>query len=207
MCSNPYHNSLNEAKAACQQLGWPSRGQIANYNILPTPHVAIDMFSNTQMLIHSIIMHYTLMVMAFWMALLALVLNKISLIAITLNMEIINVGIMQVYAVQVILACAYTLRDCFYTTKFLWCIVSQLQHVCLALFFALLVPQPCNETGAIRLTHQDILMYSSRYYSIRGRLEVCSGDQWGSVCYSDETTNDVATVACRQLNHVARGKN
>lgn len=74
-----------------------------------------------------------------------------------------------------------------------------------ALFFAPLVPQPCNETGAIQLTHEDILTFSS-YYSIRGRLEVCSGGQWGSVCYSDKTTNDVATVACRQLNHVARGK-
>ena len=67
---------------------------------------------------------------------------------------------------------------------------------------ALLVPQPCNETGAIRLTHQDTLMF---YYPISGRLEVCSGGQWGSVCYSDKTTDDVAAVACRQLNHVASG--
>ena len=30
VCSNPYHDYMNEAKAACRQLGWPSRGQIAD---------------------------------------------------------------------------------------------------------------------------------------------------------------------------------
>ena len=85
--------------------------------------------------------------------------------------------------------------------------MSVLYYLCT--FFALLVPQPCNEleTGAIRLTHGDTLDRFSSYYSMRGRLEVCFGGQWGSVCYSYESRIGIATVACRQLNHTTSGKN
>ena len=60
-----------------------------------------------------------------------------------------------------------------------------------------IVAQPCNETNAIRLT-----------YTIHtfGRLEVCSGGYWETVC-SLGTTSATSTVACRQLNHAAVGKN
>ena len=55
--------------------------------------------------------------------------------------------------------------------------------------------EPCNKMGAIRLTHGA---------SNTGRLEVCSGGNWGSVC-GFEAANDIAEVACRQLNHAAQG--
>ena len=66
------------------------------------------------------------------------------------------------------------------------------------LYFAFLsiVAQPCNETNATRLTYGTITI---------GRLEVCTGGYWGTVC-SLGTTNATATVACRQLNHAAVGK-
>ena len=37
-----------------------------------------------------------------------------------------------------------------------------------------------------------------------GRLEVCSGVTWGSVC-GNGASDSIATVACRQLNHTASG--
>ena len=37
-----------------------------------------------------------------------------------------------------------------------------------------------------------------------GRLEVCSGDKWGSVC-GKGANNAIAIVACRELNHAANG--
>ena len=63
---------------------------------------------------------------------------------------------------------------------------------------AYVVAQPCNETNAIRLT------YGTN--PTIGRLEVCSGGYWGTVC-STGTTSATATVACRQLNHAAVGEN
>ena len=59
----------------------------------------------------------------------------------------------------------------------------------------LLAIQLCNETGAIRLTHGTASL---------GRLEVCSGGHWGSVCI-EGATNATATVACAQLNHAPQG--
>ena len=83
-----------------------------------------------------------------------------------------------------------------------YAMLSCIIHYCA--LFALLVPEPCNETGAIRLTHGEVLFSDN---SVSGRLEVCSGGQWGSVCYSDETTNgNIGKVACRELNQTARGK-
>ena len=71
--------------------------------------------------------------------------------------------------------------------------------------FCRIVPEPCNETGAIRLTHGEVFFSS---YHTSGRLEVCFGGQWGSVCYSDETTNgNIGKVVCRQLNQTAQSKN
>ena len=57
---------------------------------------------------------------------------------------------------------------------------------------------PCSSsTDTIRLTQ-----YSS---DTIGRLEVCSGDKWGTVCGEGATLNTIATVACRELNHAAIG--
>ena len=55
---------------------------------------------------------------------------------------------------------------------------------------------PCNETNAIQLTLGTSVTI--------GRLEVCSGGYWKSVC-GVGTTNATATVACRQLNHGHQG--
>ena len=55
--------------------------------------------------------------------------------------------------------------------------------------------KPCNETNDIRLALGTLTL---------GRLEVCSGGYWKSVC-GIGTTNATATVACRQLDHVPRG--
>ena len=66
ICSNPYLNYLNEAKVACRQLGLPLRGQIF---IFYQHYIAIDTlcssdtFSTTQMFVHSIMMHFILMVL------------------------------------------------------------------------------------------------------------------------------------------------
>ena len=56
--------------------------------------------------------------------------------------------------------------------------------------------ESCSETDAIRLT---------RYLSDRiGRLEVCAGGLWGTVC-GNGATNALVKVACRQLNHATNG--
>ena len=60
----------------------------------------------------------------------------------------------------------------------------------------ILVIDPCNESDTIRLTH-----YAS---DTIGRLEMCSSGIWGTVC-GNGATDDVATVACRELNHATTG--
>lgn len=72
--------------------------------------------------------------------------------------------------------------------------------VSLVMYFV--VPQPCYEMDSIRLTNGDTV---SIHGNKTGRLEVCSGGQWGSVCNSNGTTNDVATVVCRQLYDTTKG--
>ena len=59
------------------------------------------------------------------------------------------------------------------------------------------VSESCSDTNDIRLTQ-----YTDDNL---GRLEVCSGGIWGSVC-GNGATNDIATVACRQLGHAAEGE-
>ena len=57
--------------------------------------------------------------------------------------------------------------------------------------------QLCSGQNSIRLTQ----------FHLRdtiGRLEVCAGGIWGSVC-SNRVTAALAEVACRELNHAARG--
>ena len=54
--------------------------------------------------------------------------------------------------------------------------------------------EPCSDPEAIRLTSYIIDTF--------GRLEVCSGGYWGTVC-GIGATNAIAKVACRQLNHAA----
>lgn len=63
-------------------------------------------------------------------------------------------------------------------------------------YFITAVIEACSELGSIRLTQftNDLV----------GRLEVCSGGRWGSVC-GNGATNDIATVACRELGHAASG--
>ena len=52
-------------------------------------------------------------------------------------------------------------------------------------------PQNCNE-GDVRLVNGTVEM--------QGRLEVCTGGVWGTVC-SDGFTLAAAYVACKQLGH------
>ena len=56
--------------------------------------------------------------------------------------------------------------------------------------------EPCSDPEAIRLTQ-----YISDTF---GRLEVCSGGYWGSVC-GIGATDTIAAVACGQLNHAPKG--
>ena len=56
--------------------------------------------------------------------------------------------------------------------------------------------EPCSDPEDIQL---------ARYISDTfGRLEVCSGGYWGTVC-GIGATDAIAKVACRQLNHAATG--
>ena len=59
------------------------------------------------------------------------------------------------------------------------------------------VQESCSEEGTIRLTKYSV--------STSGRLEVCSGGTWGTVCGDTGTTAAVAKVACRELDHAAEG--
>ena len=56
--------------------------------------------------------------------------------------------------------------------------------------------ESCGEDDTLRLTQ----FLGDRF----GRLEVCTGSIWGSVCGNDATSS-VAQVACRELNHAAIG--
>ena len=66
-----------------------------------------------------------------------------------------------------------------------------------SVFIYLTVQEHCNGSDTIRFTQyiDDNL----------GRLEVCSSGIWGSVCGNDVTDN-IAIVACRELNHAAMGR-
>ena len=109
-----------------------------------------------------------------------------------------NVYILQLHIVKVLITgCGDQ-----FVMNILHYAICCMQHVhVMPMNFATLfnvVAQPCNETNAIRLTYGNIPTI--------GRLEVCSGGHWGTVC-SHGTTSATATVACRQLNHAAIGKN
>ena len=58
------------------------------------------------------------------------------------------------------------------------------------------VRKPCSDPGSIQFT--------SGATNASGRLEVCSGGYWGTVC-GIGATETIADVACRQLNHAAEG--
>lgn len=66
--------------------------------------------------------------------------------------------------------------------------------VCMVLFYAAL-DQAC-EDGNIRLMGGDS--------ENEGRVELCVGRQWGTVC-DDSWDNNDATVVCKQLNFSAEG--
>ena len=55
----------------------------------------------------------------------------------------------------------------------------------------------CTTTGDIRLIDGQ-----SQY---EGRVEICYGGSWRSICPSSWGSSD-AKVACRQLNYTAAGK-
>ena len=108
---------------------------------------------------------------------LALAQNKVSLIALKMDMALLKtVPILLLHFVKV----NYPLL---------------LIDLTITILHFLLAIQLCNETGAIRLTHGTASL---------GRLEVCSGGHWGSVCI-EGVTNATATVACAQLNHAPQG--
>ena len=55
---------------------------------------------------------------------------------------------------------------------------------------------PCSTSNnTIRLGQSSIDTF--------GRLEVCSGNKWGTVCGSGANLETIARVACRELNHAA----
>ena len=58
-------------------------------------------------------------------------------------------------------------------------------------------PAPPCTNGALRLAD------GTDKYS--GRLEVCNGGQWGTVCGKD-VSNDLATTACGLLGFGTKGK-
>ena len=58
------------------------------------------------------------------------------------------------------------------------------------------IDTPCNDTN-IRLT--------GGWDGREGRVEVCFGGQWGTVCNNSWDTNDAAVV-CRQLGIASQGK-
>ena len=60
-----------------------------------------------------------------------------------------------------------------------------------------LVQEPCSDGDTVRLTQ-----FSSETV---GRLEVCSGGVWGTVCGNGTTIDTVATVVCKELDHAAEG--
>ena len=64
------------------------------------------------------------------------------------------------------------------------------------LFVLFTVQENCSRSNAVRLTQ----FSSSRY----GRLEICVGGVWGTVC-GNGATSAIADVACRELNHAATG--
>ena len=55
-------------------------------------------------------------------------------------------------------------------------------------------PSPCNPT--VVCEEGDIRLAAGSEFS--GRVEVCLGEEWGTVCDDDWDRND-ATVVCRQL--------
>ena len=56
---------------------------------------------------------------------------------------------------------------------------------------------PCNDTGAVRLSP---ITYN--HIESLGRLEVCYDGYWGTVCnHRDSTARITADVACQQLGY------
>ena len=68
------------------------------------------------------------------------------------------------------------------------------------IIFGILAPvqEPCSEPNSICLSPAE------EGKETVGRLEVCSGDRWGSVC-GKGAKHSIAIVACRELNHAANG--
>ena len=67
------------------------------------------------------------------------------------------------------------------------------------LYSNIAVHESCSSEDTIRLTQ-----FTN---NTMGRLEVCSEGRWGSICGNlpGQITDNVAIVACRQLNYAASG--
>ena len=61
------------------------------------------------------------------------------------------------------------------------------------------VKEPCEVPNSIRLT---TTWFRNRTI---GRLEMCSGNVWGTVC-GNGAHRAIAVVACTELNHAANGQ-
>ena len=57
-------------------------------------------------------------------------------------------------------------------------------------------PETCTSEGHLRLTGGSV--------STEGRVEICLGGVWGTVC-NDRWSDQNAQVVCRQLNHTPIG--